>query len=143
MKGIFLYFYIRNISYIFLYCHEYIWFDYTLINKINSQLTDNFFIPHIRFNFIQEDVNHVHTNFVESDREAEYRDRLVDVCKEIIEEHELNKMSDDVWGDEEWGFYITVDDEPEYDGAGFIEDDRIVNGEYRVINNNNSANNEV
>lgn len=43
-----------------------------LIDKINSQLTDNFFIPHIRFNTIQTDVNHVHTNFVESDREAEY-----------------------------------------------------------------------
>jgi hypothetical protein len=83
------------------------------------------------------------------DREKGYRDRLVDVCKEIIEEHELNKMSDDVWGDDEWGVNIVVDEwnednnEPEYDGAGFTEDDRIVNGEYRVIDNNNSANDEV
>jgi hypothetical protein len=35
--------------------------------------------------------------------------------------------------------YITLckplndDDEPEYDGAGFSEEDRIVNGQYRVI----------
>jgi hypothetical protein len=80
-----------------------------------------------------------------------YRESLVDVCKQIIEEHELTKMSDDVWGDDDWGFYITVDEyvdnnEPEYDGAGFTEDDRIVNEEYRVIdtqNNNNSANDEV
>jgi hypothetical protein len=83
-----------------------------------------------------------------SDREKGYRDRLVDVCKQIIEEHELTKMSDDVWGDDDWGFYITVDEyvdnnEPEYDGAGFTEDDRIVNGEYRVIDNNNSANDEA
>lgn len=62
-----------------------------------------------------------------SDREAGYRDRLVDVCKEIIEEYELNKMSDDVWGDEEWGFDIVVD-------------------EWNVDsedNNNNSANDEA
>ena len=47
------------------------------------------------------------------DREAGYRDRLVDVCREIIEEHELNKMSDDVWGDDEWvwGFDVVVDSE--------------------------------
>jgi hypothetical protein len=42
-----------------------------LIDKINSQL-DNVVIPHVRFEKLQEDVNHVHTNFVESDREAEY-----------------------------------------------------------------------
>ena len=29
----------------------------------------------------------------------------------------------------------TEDDEPEYDSAGFTEDDRIVNGQYRVISN--------
>jgi hypothetical protein len=80
------------------------------------------------------------------DREKGYKDRLVDVCKEIIEEYELTKMSGE---DDEWGFDVTVDEwnvdnnEPEYDGAGFTEDDRIVNGEYRVINNNNSANDEV
>jgi len=81
------------------------------------------------------------------DREKGYKDRLVGICKEIIEEYELTKMSDDVWGDDDWGFYITVDEvdnnEPEYDGAGFTEDDRIVNGEYRVIDNNNSANDEA
>jgi len=27
------------------------------------------------------------------------------------------------------------DDGPEYDSAGFTEDDRIVNGQYRVISN--------
>jgi hypothetical protein len=44
------------------------------------------------------------------DREKGYKDRLVDVCKEIIEEHELTKMSDDVWGDDEWGVNIVVDE---------------------------------
>ena len=43
-----------------------------LIDKINLDLDSIHFIPHIRFSHIQEDVNHVHTNFVESDREAEY-----------------------------------------------------------------------
>jgi len=41
-----------------------------------------------------------------SEDEQAYKRRLVDVCKEIIEEYELNKMSDDVWGDDEWGFDI-------------------------------------
>jgi hypothetical protein len=31
--------------------------------------------------------------------------------------------------------YQVMDDEPEYDSAGFTEDDRIVNGEYRTISN--------
>ena len=75
-----------------------------------------------------------------SDREKGYKDRLVDVCREIIEEHELTEMSGE---DDEWGFDVVVDDEPEYDGAGFTENDRIVNGEYRVIDNNNSANDEA
>jgi len=43
-----------------------------LIDKINKDLDNNFFIPHIRFEHIQEDVNHVHTHFVDSDREEEY-----------------------------------------------------------------------
>ena len=43
-----------------------------LIDKINMDLESIFFIPHIRPEHVQEDVNHVHTNFVESDREAEY-----------------------------------------------------------------------
>jgi hypothetical protein len=32
---------------------------------------------------------------------------------------------------------IIADDEPEYDSAGFTEDDRIVNGQYKVISNKN------
>jgi hypothetical protein len=32
---------------------------------------------------------------------------------------------------------IIDDDEPEYDSAGFTEDDRIVNGQYKVISNEN------
>ena len=43
-----------------------------LIDKINMDLDSIFYIPHIRFDHIQEDVNYVHTNFVESDREADY-----------------------------------------------------------------------
>lgn len=43
-----------------------------LIDKINIDLDPIFYIPQIRFNHIQDDVNHVHTNFVESDREAKY-----------------------------------------------------------------------
>ena len=76
-----------------------------------------------------------------SEREAKYKEQLVELCKEIIEEHELNEMSED-----EFGFDVVVDewnvdsDEPEYDGAGFSEEDRIVNGQYRVIN---SANDEA
>ena len=54
-----------------------------------------------------------------SESESLYKERLVDVCKEIIDEYELNKMSDD--------------EGPEYDGAGFSEEDRVVNGQYRVI----------
>jgi hypothetical protein len=64
-----------------------------------------------------------------SDREKGYKDRLVDVCREIIEEYELTKMSDDVYEvDDDWGFYITVDEYVE----GTNED-----------NNNNSANDEA
>ena len=37
------------------------------------------------------------------------------------------------WEDEE-------DDEPETDSAGFTQDDRIINGQYRNINNNNKIN---
>ena len=38
-----------------------------------------------------------------SEREAGYRERLVDVCKEIIDEYELNKMSEeeDEWDDKD------------------------------------------
>jgi hypothetical protein len=81
-----------------------------------------------------------------SEDEQAYKLRLVDVCKEIIEEYELNKMSEDdnVWGDDEWGFDIVElergEEEPEYDGAGFSEEDRIVNGQYRVIDNKDNNN---
>lgn len=57
-----------------------------------------------------------------SDRETGYRDHLVELCKEIIDEHELNEMSDD-----EFGFDVVVD-------------------EWNVDseeNNNNSANDEA
>ena len=29
-----------------------------------------------------------------SNRESEYREKLVDICREILEEYELNKMSE-------------------------------------------------
>jgi hypothetical protein len=45
-----------------------------------------------------------------SESEAKYRKQLIELCKEIIEEHELNKMSDDVWGDDDWGFGVVVDE---------------------------------
>lgn len=41
------------------------------IDKINSQLV-NVAIPHLRYEYMQEDVNHIHLNFVESDRETDY-----------------------------------------------------------------------
>ena len=41
-----------------------------------------------------------------SNSEAGYRESLVEVCREIIDEYELNKMSDDVWGEDEFGFDI-------------------------------------
>jgi len=63
-----------------------------------------------------------------SESEAGYRERLVDVCREIIDEYELNKMSEE---DDDW------DNEPEYDGAGFTYEDRVVNGEYMNTQDNN------
>jgi hypothetical protein len=45
-----------------------------------------------------------------SESEAGYRERLVDVCKEIIDEYELNKMSNEVWGDEDFGFNVVIDE---------------------------------
>jgi hypothetical protein len=38
-----------------------------------------------------------------SERERKYKEKLVNVCQEIIEEYELNKMSNE---DGEWGFDI-------------------------------------
>ena len=77
-----------------------------------------------------------------SKSEAGYRESLVSVCREIIDEYELNKMSGNVWDDDEWGFDVVVDEGPEYDGAGFSEEDRIVNGEYRVIDTQDKNNND-
>lgn len=42
-----------------------------LIDKINFQLNQNL-IPHIRSNYLQEDINFVHSNFVDSDKEIDY-----------------------------------------------------------------------
>lgn len=39
-----------------------------------------------------------------SEREHKYKEKLVNVCQEIIEEYELNKMSNEEDG--EWGFDI-------------------------------------
>ena len=47
-------------------------------------------------------------------------------CAEAIDAY--NKLSEVVMDNNE-------DDSPEYDSAGFTEDDRIVNGQYRVISN--------
>ena len=77
-----------------------------------------------------------------SESERKYKEKLVNVCQEIIEEYELNKMSND-----EWGFDIVElergDKEPEYDGAGFSEEDRIVNGQYRVIDNKDNNSDDI
>ena len=77
-----------------------------------------------------------------SENERKYKEKLVNVCQEIIEEYELNKMSND-----EWGFDIVElergDEEPEYDGAGFSEEDRIVNGQYRVIDNKDNNSDDI
>ena len=67
-----------------------------------------------------------------SDREKGYRDRLVDVCKEIIEEHELTKMSDDVWGDDEWGFDVVVDEDNNNNSANDEAQDHNVFGENKI-----------
>ena len=44
-----------------------------------------------------------------SEREAGYRERLVDVCKEIIDEYELNKMSEE---DDEYDDFQTYNEAP-------------------------------
>ena len=60
-----------------------------------------------------------------SEDEAAYKRRLVDVCKEIIDEYELNKMSDEVWGDEdEWGFDVLVDDTQDNNNSADDEIDK-------------------
>jgi hypothetical protein len=67
-----------------------------------------------------------------SERETGYKERLVDVCREIIDEYELSKISED----DDW------DDEPEYDGAGFTYEDRVVDGEYMNTQDNKDNNND-
>ena len=58
---------------------------------------------------------------------------------------ELVTEYQEVWVEElEWGVDIVElerggDNEPEYDGAGFSEEDRIINGQYRVINADDEA----
>jgi len=71
-----------------------------------------------------------------SKSEAGYKESLVDICREIINEYELNKMSDNVWGEDEWGFDVvelerdgeenkdkdnnnTQDTQNEYDGESW------------------------
>ena len=105
-----------------------------------------------------------------SERETEYKERLVDVCREIIDEYELSKISEDD-DDGEAGFEFVInkmneydneeedddddefefvifefenntDDEPEYDGAGFTYEDRVVNGEYMNTQDNKDNNND-
>lgn len=52
-----------------------------------------------------------------SDREHSYRERLVQLCEDILEDYNPNCQMQD--------------DEPEYDSAGFTEEDRIVDGQYQ------------
>ena len=46
-------------------------------------------------------------NNITSERERDYMQRLVDVCKDIIDEYELVKMSeeDDEWDDDDFQTY--------------------------------------
>jgi len=55
------------------------------------------------------------------------RKQMIEMCINIANQHddivEQEFLEDD------------FEDEPEYDSAGFTEDDRIVDGQYRVIDN--------
>ena len=56
----------------------------------------------------------------------------------LLDVNEINEIIDKVRDEIDIKIYEmdnTEDDEPEYDSAGFTEDDRIVNGQYRVISN--------
>lgn len=56
----------------------------------------------------------------------------------LLDVNSLNKLIDKVRDEIDMVIYemdSNEDDEPEYDSAGFTEDDRIVNGQYRVISN--------
>ena len=55
--------------------------------------------------------------------EIESRMKLYDLAENGPEVERPESMFDDIW----------PDNEPEYDSAGFTEDDRIVNGQYNVI----------
>lgn len=57
-------------------------------------------------------------------------------CSEIFDEEiveELQQYVDDI--KEAYDEINANDEGPEYDSAGFTEDDRIINGQYRVISN--------
>jgi hypothetical protein len=63
---------------------------------------------------------------------------LYDECKSLDEALEyVSKFNAEQYDRERDILKNAIDEEiePEYDGAGFTEDDRIVNGEYRVISN--------
>jgi hypothetical protein len=63
---------------------------------------------------------------------------LYDECKSLDEALEyVSKFNAEQYDKERDILKNAIDEEiePEYDGAGFTEDDRIVNGEYRVISN--------
>jgi hypothetical protein len=56
----------------------------------------------------------------------------------LLDVNELNELIDKVRDEIDLVIYEmdnNEDDGPEYDSAGFTEDDRIVNGQYRVISN--------
>ena len=56
----------------------------------------------------------------------------------LLDVNELNEIIDKVRDEIDDVIYEmdnNEDDGPEYDSAGFTEDDRIVNGQYRVISN--------
>jgi hypothetical protein len=63
---------------------------------------------------------------------------LYDECKSLDEALEyVSKFNAEQYDKERDILKNAIDEEvePEYDGAGFTEDDRIVNGQYRVISN--------
>ena len=43
-----------------------------------------------------------HMNERLSESETKYKERLVELCREIIEEYESQQTNDDVWGDDTW-----------------------------------------
>jgi hypothetical protein len=56
----------------------------------------------------------------------------------LLDANAVNNLIDKVRDEIDMVIYemdSNEDDEPEYDSAGFTEDDRIVNGQYRVISN--------